>query len=81
MIMTRRYAYDCFRTGVRRDLQVEVTERTTFLELCDLLVVALRPFEGERAMSIGVMSRGSLLVLDPERKSQVGRLVPFPPVR
>ena len=76
--MTRHFTYDCFRTGVRCDLQVEVTGRTTFLELCDLLVAALRPFEGEKSLSIGVMSRGSLLVLDRNAKVQVGRLLPLP---
>ncbi len=71
--MTRSYNYDCFRTGIRITLRVEVTERTTFLELCDLLVEALRPFEPERSLTIRVLSRGSLGVFDSEEKfKQVG---------
>ncbi len=75
----RKFKYDDFRTGVRSTVSVEVTERTTFLELCDRLVEALAPIVGAGAdtgvLSIGVFGRGSLVVLDTARKVQVGRLL------
>lgn len=78
--MTRKFNYDDFRTGVRSTVMVEVTERTTFLELCDLLVRALTPIVGAGTdtgvLSIGTTGRGSLVVLDTARKVQVGRLLP-----
>jgi len=83
--VTRKFNYDDFRTGVRSTVSVEVTERTTFLEVCDLLVQALAPIVGGGAagggaaggvLSIGATGRGSLVVLDTTRKVQVGRLLP-----
>lgn len=78
--MTRKFNYDDFRTGVRSTVSVEVTERTTFVEVCELLVQALIPIVGAGVdtgvLSIGVLGRGSLVVLDTARRVQVGRLLP-----
>ena len=78
--VTRKFNYDDFRTGVRSTVSVEVTERTTFVEVCELLVKALVPIVGAGVdtgvLSIGVLGRGSLVVLDTARRVQVGRLLP-----
>jgi hypothetical protein len=76
--MTRNFKFDDFRTGTKTAISVEVTERTTFMELCGLLVEALAPITDVKTLSLGVFGRGSLVVLDTAHNVQIGRVLSAP---
>lgn len=55
-------------------LEIDADERLTFLSLCDLLVSKLQSVVGPRALSIGVLSPRTLVVLDRDNATEIGIL-------
>ena len=73
--MTRRFVFDNFFKGTETIISVPVNESTNFAELCASLLEALEPLQ-LGGVYIDAGKRGTLTVLDANRRVQVGKLIP-----
>lgn len=74
--MTRRFIFDNFSKGTESIISVSVNESTNFAELCASLLEALAPLQ-LGAVYIDTGKRGTLTVLDANRRVQIGKLIPY----